>query len=407
MRPFFKFLLVLLILAGGLFIAWTLIKTKPVAERKPISIGTPVVDVIPAKATREQVRITAMGTVIPAREVGVQPQVSGHIVKVGPGLIPGGRLRKGDLLFRIDDRDYTIAKDQRKAEVARALMDLKMEKGKKTIAEREWEMLSSEIPTTAEGRELALRNPQLKKVVAALETARGALRKAMLDMERTKINAPFNAFVKEKFADLGQPVTPGFRLATLVGTDTFWVRISVPMSRLPWIRIPGVNATEGSPAIVIQESRDVTAQVTRQGRILRLLGDLDPVGRMARLLVAVADPFSIRNSEPADKKVSQPSEKTNALPLLLGTYVKVEIQGPVLEDVIVIPRKALREGDKVWLMSDEKRLTIRNLDVVWRRKAEVLVWGPNPGELVITSRIPAPVEGMALRIAGSEDVNSL
>lgn len=382
MRTFFKFILVLLILTAGGLISWKLVKTKPKVARKPISIGSPLVETLPAISGTEQVRIIAMGTVIPAKEVVIRPQVSGYITEISAGLIPGGRFKAGDMLLRIDDRDYKIAVDQRKAEVSRALMDLKMEKGRKTIAEREWDLLSSEISATDAGRELALRNPQLKKAVAALESVRSALRKAMLDAERTEIKAPFNSFVKEKYVDIGQPVTSGTNLVTLTGTDEFWVRISVPVSRLPWISIPQINGSEGSPATVIQENR----VAERHGRVVRLLGDLDPVGRMARLLISVEDPFGIHLPSPAP------------VPLLLGAYVTVKIQGPQLTDIFVIPRKALREGDQVWVMTDKNRLAVRTAEVIWRRKADVLVRGLKPDEQIITSRISSPVPGMKLRV---------
>jgi len=126
--------------------------------------------------------------------------------------------------------------------------------------------------------------------------------------------------------------------------------------------------------------------------VVRVLGDLDPVGRMARLLVAVKDPFQLE----------RPPLSQSEFPLLLGAYVKVEMQGPWLENVFVIPRKAFREGDRVWLMAGEKKLAIQKVTVVWRRKADVMVRGLSPGDQIITSRISAPVAGMEL---GGADVS--
>jgi len=387
MRIFFKLILILLIIGSGLFIAKKLVETKPPAKRKAISVGAPLVETIQAESRKEQLVISAMGTVIPAKEVVIQPRVSGHIIEISPELIPGGTFRAEDLILRIDDRDYKIAVEQKKAEVARAMMELKLEKGRKAVAEREWELLEDEISTTEAGRELALRKPHLRKAVAALESARSALRKARLDVERTNIKAAFNGFVKEKSADLGQAVGPGTKLLTLAGTDMFWVQISVPVSRLPKISIPGVNnEDEGSPATIKQEGGTSGFQIFRQGRVIRLLGDLDPVGRMARLLVSVEDPLGVGNPE------SAPS-----FPLLLGAYVNVELQGPMLEDVFVIPRKAFREGDQVWILTDEKKLAFRKTEVIWRRKDDVLLRGLASGDRVITSRISAPVEGMSLK----------
>lgn len=412
MRTFFKLVLVLLILGAGLIIAKKLIETKPTAMRKPVSIGAPLVETVTAEPVNEQIRISAMGTVVPAREVIIQPQVSGHIVEISPDLVPGGRFKTGDVLLRIDDRDYKIMVNQRKAQITQATVELKTEKRRQAIAKQEWSLLSSEIATTKEGRDLALRKPHIENARAALESARSSLERALLDVERTVIRASFNAFVKEKFADTGQHVTPGSKLATLVGTDEFWVQISVPVSRLPWISIPGFSTAEGSHVYVTHGGNSPETQIVRQGRVVRLLGDLDPVGRMARLLVAVEDPFGIRSSdvpEPANKNFATGSADSNSLisgsalrtPLLLGAYVNVDIQGPQLNDVFIVPRKALREDNRVWIAATDRKLAIKRVDVVWRRKDDVLARGFDPGDQIITSRISAAVEGMELRVAGS------
>ncbi|CAN2050052.1 Efflux RND transporter periplasmic adaptor subunit [Candidatus Magnetomoraceae bacterium gMMP-13] len=384
MRTFFKLILVISIIGSGIFIAKKLIDTKPVAARKPVSIGSPLVENILAEPINKKIKIIAMGTVISAQEVGLQTQVSGRILKISSKLIPGGRFKKGEELLRIDDRDYKIAIDIQKASVAQAFMEFKTEKGRQSIASEEWNLLGSEIESTKEERELALRKPQLENARAAVDSAKSSLKKAELDLKRTVIKAPFNALVKDKFVDIGQYVTPGTKLITLIGTDEFRVQVSVPVSSLPWIFVPGMNAKKGSLATILQETKESDIKVIHQGKIIQLLGDLDPAGRMARLLVSIKDPLRLKSS---------------SLPLLLGAYVKVEIYGPELFDVFEIPRKALRENDHVWLISYENKLIFKKILVKWRSKNNIIARGLEPGDKIITSRISAPVNGMDLRIA--------
>ncbi|CAN2040474.1 hypothetical protein GMMP15_1790001 [Candidatus Magnetomoraceae bacterium gMMP-15] len=145
-----------------------------------------------------------MGTVISAQEVGLQTQVSGRILKISSKLIPGGRFKKGEELLRIDDRDYKIAIDIQKASVAQAFMEFKTEKGRQSIASEEWNLLGSEIESTKEERELALRKPQLENARAAVDSAKSSLKKAELDLKRTVIKAPFNSLVKDKLVYIFQ-----------------------------------------------------------------------------------------------------------------------------------------------------------------------------------------------------------
>ena len=386
MRSFYKFLLVILIIGVGLAVSITLIQTKPKATRKPVSVVTPPVEIMETCLKDQYIIVSAMGTMIPAREIVLQPQVSGTVVWQSDKLVPGAHVNEGNPLVRIDDRDYLLALEQQKATVAKAQVALKTEKGLQAVAEREWNLLKGEIETTDEGRELALRIPQEKDSQASLKSAESSLEKARLNLERTALSAPFNALILEEFVDMGQYLSPASKIATIVGTDEFWVQASIPLSDLAWIKIPGVNSTEGSATFVIQKNGYYN--VKREGKVKQLLGDVDPKGRMARIIISVKDPLGLNST----------GEKTE-YPLLLGSYVKVEIQGQLSKNICTIPRSALREGNRVWLLTDEGKLRFMDVEVVWTRENDVFIKdGFQETMRIITSRIPAPVEGMKLKI---------
>ena len=386
MRKVLRVILTILVLAAGIAAAVTLIRTRPRAARTPPRSAATLVEVITASKGSEHVLIEAMGTVVPAKTVVVQPQVTGRIVEQSPKLLPGGLFKKGDVIARIDPRDYELAVEQQKAAVQRATFELKVEEGRQVVAKREWNLLKSDLTESEAGRALALREPQLQTAKAALAGARSGLEQTTLSLERTTIRAPFNALVKEEFIDLGQLVAPQTRLATLIGTDEYWVQVSMPVERLQWVAIPGVKGDQGAAAEVLH-ALGPEAVVERAGRVVRLLGDLDPVGRMARVLVVVDDPLGLA----ADSD-------DGALPLLIGAYVRVLIEGPVLDDVVVVPRRALREGDRIWIMNADDKLEIREANIVWRRENDVLLRkSVDEGDRIIVSRIATPVPGLALR----------
>ncbi|MDM8515949.1 HlyD family efflux transporter periplasmic adaptor subunit [Desulfobacterales bacterium HSG16] len=385
MKSFFKFLLVLTIIGAGVLVTVTLIKTKPAAKKKSVSIGIPIVETVLAISGNKQIYIDAMGTVIPACQITLQPQVSGMVIFVSPEWVPGGRFLKNDVILKLDNRDYLINQERKKADIERAVVELKTEKGKQSIAMREWKLLGSNISTTKEGRELALRKPHIERAKAVLASARSGLESARLDLERTTLKAPFNAFIKEKFIDIGQHTGPGTRLATLVGIDSFHVIISVPVEKLSLISIPKLNSETGSSATIIIEGNGTGIDTSREGSVIRLMGNLDPTGRMARLLIDVKNPLEISNDAP--------------IPLLLDTYVKVKIKGPLLEQVFSIPRRALRPGSRVWTAGHDNLLHIKKVEVIWKRKNDVLLKGLESRDRIITSRIAAPVENMKIEIA--------
>ena len=383
MRKILKAVLVLAIVGAGYGIYLYLKTSRDVPERQPPGQRPTLVEVVEAKPAVEPVTVSAMGTVMASQTVTVFPEVGGRIVYQSPRLVPGGRFSKGQMLVRIDPADYDIMLRQQQARVVQAKMELARERGLKSVAEREWKLIQDEVQPTQEGKKLALREIQLENARATVDAAQSTLDQARLMRERTVIKAPFNAVITEDFVDRGQVVAPGSRIATLVATDMFWVQVSVPVDRLSWIHIPGVNSKEGSPAEVIQQA-GTEIEIKREGRVIKLQSSLDPRGKMARLLVEVDDPLGT------------PGENGAVMPLLLGGYVNVRIQGLQVEDALAIPRRALREQSRVWVMS-EKRLQIRKVQVVWVREETVFVRGElRPGESVVTSRIPAAIEGMLL-----------
>jgi len=385
-------LISLILLACGIVLARHLVKTRPGALRKEQVIRATLVEVVSVSPQSEKVFVVRRGTVVPARELELTPEVSGRIVWQSPNLAPGGLFDEKEEILKIDRGDHEAALKLNESLLEDATFNLKVEEGQQAIAKRDWEMLGKEIEQTEVSRELALRKPHLSKAHAAVEAAKIAVERAQWNLDRTSIVAPFNAIVKEEFVEKDQRVTPQTRIATLIGTDHFWVQVSLPVDRLNWIVLPDENGEKGAPAKVIQEGSS-GGRIEKDGHVIRLLGDLDPAGRMARVLVEVDDPLGLNAGE-----------EENSTPLLLGAYVSVEIEGRELNEVFVLPSTAVRDGNRVWIMNEKQQLEIRRIAVAWRRTDSVLIReGIESGERVVVSRIATPIPGTPLRTVSDEE----
>jgi len=382
------------VIAVGAMGAVTMVRTAPKAEeRAPVQSGA-LVQIMPVRTATGRTVVRAMGTVMAAKEIVLQPRVSGEIVKLNPEFVPGGRLREGEVILQIDPQDYDLAVEKSRSEVARATYEIKMERGHQDIARHEWELLGMGDSASDLDRELALRKPHLEKADAALAAAQAGQREAELSLERTTIRAPFNGIVTTENVDLGTQVTPQTQLGTFVGTDEYWVKVSVPVDRLKWVRFPAQRGERGSPVRVYPQlgTDDAREWV---GYVFQLLGDLEPQGRMARVLVAVQDPLGLASSG------------TKSFRLLIGSYVNVDIEGIELPDVISAPRAALRDGNGVWLMNDAGELEIKQVDITYRDRDTVLISGGlEAGEKLVVSDLRAAVEGMKLRLESDEDATA-
>ena len=382
-----KLLVVAAIVTGAIMLYRYQMRTSPRVGRQKPPRQARVVQVISTKECEYTTKVTGDGVVMPAQQVTLRPQVIGKVVRLSADLVPGGIVRDGQHLLEIDRRDYDVLVRQRQYDVAKALKDLKVEQGNQAIAEQEYELLGESV--AEEDRELVLREPQLASAIAARDSALAALEKAQLDLARCDVNAPFNAIVQARKIDLGATVSLNTDLVTLVGTDEAWIEVKVPVGQLKWIAIPQTPDDPGS-TVRIYNRLAWSGEQLRTGRVLCLLGELEELGQMARVLVAVEDPFCLK------------PENAGMPQLLMGSYVSAEIEGQKLDSAFEIDRSHLRESQTVWIMNEAGQLEIRPVQIGFSGSQKVYVTeGLAENELLVATDIAAPVEGMPLRVAGA------
>jgi len=238
-RRVLLFLLVLVILAAGAGASVYYLTNLPKAKRRPPRPQATLVEVSPVSLVTESVVVQALGTVVPAQTIQLASRVSGEVVKVSGELAPGGHFDANEQILQVEPEDYRLAVEQRASDLARAQSALRLEMGQQSVARREYELLGQDV--REEDRELLMRQPQLATAKATVAAAEASLAKAKLDLKRTDVVAPFNATVQSRSVDLGSQVAVGASLASLVGTDKYWVQVSIPVSQLKWIRVPGAN----------------------------------------------------------------------------------------------------------------------------------------------------------------------
>lgn len=436
---------------------------RPQARRQPPQEKAALVEVVALHRKTHPITVRAMGKVVPATEVKLVARVSGQLVQVSPALEPGGFVARGDTLARVDPRDYRLAVAEAQAALKQAALtgterqlaiaqkalavalaekELTLEEAKRAVARSDYDLLietgsgmdkdpvqafvevdrdTSTAPDTTgplyrslgkditEGeRQLILRTPYLKAAKASLAAAQAGhkqaqaayrnaqaartkaestLEKARLNLEWTAITAPFDALVLDKHVGTGSFVSSGIPVATLVDTTRYWLEVSIPVRHLRWLKRPDPNGKDGSTAEIRHPSAwGPTA--FRSGRVRRVQPAIETEGRMARVLVEVRDPCAL-----------QPENEGKPV-LLLDACVSVAIAGPPMTTAFRLPRTALRDGDRVWILNAAGELDIRPVTIAYRAPEYVLVTaGLEEGMRLITSDIPTPVAGMALRAA--------
>ena len=117
-------LIILLVGAGGFM---GLVSSGRAPERRVMPDLGPLVETLAAPTQTLQIIVEAQGSVRPADEIDLVPQVSGVVVWKAPQLEAGGFFARGDVLIRIDPRDFELAMTSAEASVARARCQLDLE----------------------------------------------------------------------------------------------------------------------------------------------------------------------------------------------------------------------------------------------------------------------------------------
>lgn len=351
------------------------IKPAPVAMPQPAP-ELPTVAVVTAQPSLQRLKVHSQGTVAPRREIDLVAQVGGRVTRVESNFVDGGFFAQEQALIQIDDRDYSFAHKRAEAQVSNAEQLLSTERGRARQAQREWRDLGN-----AEANSLFLRKPQLAAAEASLASAQADLNKAALDLERTRINVPFGGRVRETFVDLGQYVTPGTRIATVYDTASAEIRLPLSDRQAALVDLPlGFSATgdDVGPAVTI---KGVVGgkEYSWLGHIARTDASIDTRSRMYYAVAEVDNPFIAA------------TDKSRAVPLIVGLFVEAEIDGRALDDVMVLPRSAVFKRDKVYLVRSsaegDHEIALRQIKVLYKTQDQIWIQAINPTDIPAGSQI--------------------
>ena len=190
------FIPVIIVTTCTLVAVWMMLQNPEPTEQRsepPVLL----VEVIRARSSSINVQVKAQGSVTPRTQTTLVSEVSGMITEVSPAFLVGGFFRKGDVLIRIDDRNYRADVKKAEAVVTAEQMNVTRETGLAEYAAAEFERSRSLLPSQS-ATDLALRKPQLAEAISNLEFAQADLEKKTGDLERTTIRVPYDGLIRGK-----------------------------------------------------------------------------------------------------------------------------------------------------------------------------------------------------------------
>lgn len=353
-------------------------KTKPVAAPKPLAVETEAISL-----TNHQFIIDSFGSAQPKTQSLLVSQVTGEITEVGSGFDDGGYFSKGDTLVQIDPRDYQVNVTLAESELLQNQLALAEEQARANQALIDWQRLSNGDKAPS----LVLRKPQLAAAQAKVESAKSNLEKNKLDLQRTQIKAPYDGRIKNKKVDIGQFVNANTQLAEIFATDAIEVRLPIKNSELAFINLPGnfQNKTVSQSYPKVKIISELGKPQTWDGKIVRTEAAIDATSNQLNVVARIENPFI--------------ADAQHYSPLKIGQYVKAQIEGVKLTDVIVIPNRSIYQGSYVYLLHDGL-IQRRNITTAFQTSEKSLVTeGLQAGDQLITStlgQIPSGTPGRSI-----------
>ncbi|MBB5211287.1 efflux RND transporter periplasmic adaptor subunit [Microbulbifer hydrolyticus] len=374
MKPSSKNKVLGIVIVAGIAAIAAVILLAPKPEEKVADAAVPpVADILYAEPGQHTLLVPSQGSVHARHEIEVVARVGGVIESVNDAFVPGGFFNQGDSLVQIEPADYRHALTRAESKVASAAATLAQEQGMAKQAKREWRDLGAKT-----ANDLFLRKPQLAAAEAGLAAAKADRDQAKLDLARTAVQAPFAGRVVETLVDIGQYVTPGTKLARIHSVGVAEVRLPLTDHQLSLLELPLGRALDNGPAVRLSASL-AGKQREWRGQIVRTEAAIDPNSRFVYAVAQVQNPYQ------------------GEAPLINGLFVEAHIAGKTYDDISLLPRQALHEGDHILVLNEENQLGFKDVELLQAVGDKVWLRGDiATGEKVVISSLGYSREGMVL-----------
>jgi len=363
-----------------LFLLAMLIRANPPEARQRTAPAKRdlIVSAIKVQAQTYQVQLESYGTVQPRTRTTLTAQVSGQVVYVNPNVRDGGFFEKGDVLASIDTRDYQANVHIAQSILMDAFQVLSETKARSVQAQEDWENLGNE----GDPPELVIQIPQLEAAKARVTSAKATLQKAELELERTRITAPFAGRVLQKSAAIGQVVSVNSSIAEIYATDYIEIRLPIRNRDLEFVDLPETYRGEAvaSHEINVQIVSELVGKTQWDAKLVRTESAIDESARQLHVIAQIDDPFA---------------KALNGKPQLkIGQYVTARLTGSELRNVFVIPNATIYQGSYVYI-AENGLLKRTDVDIAWQNENDAIIGsGLKDGDILITTPLGQVTSGI-------------
>ncbi len=348
-KVLFTFLALLSVPSAVVYTAYA-IENKPPPKIKNDGELLPKATVIAVMPQTHQASILGHGEAVPHFALTLSAEVEGTITSLAPELQRGERLAPGQVLASLDPINYQKAYATAVLALAEANYAYQKEKQEAERAANEWARSGLE----GEATKLLLRSPQLQIAKAKVDEAKAMLAQAEKALDNTKVKAPFEAVVVQRWAVPGQYVQVGDPIASLYGLNRIDVQVSLPISQ--WTLLPEPKDLIGNSNIELRNSHGDKWL----GQVMQVDQHVDRDTRQRSLIVSLINP------------------QEHARQLLPGMFLEVVLPARSFDGILAVPASSLSSRGEIWHLNDVNRLQKFAAEILFKDSNTLYLRSPFP-----------------------------
>ena len=343
-------------------------------KRAAAPVAPPLPEVVVTDVVQKNVPVysESVGTTEGFVNADIYPKITGYLLK--QNYSDGDRVRAGQLLFQIDDREYKAALDQALGDLGQKQADYKKNRQdldkytplyeQQVISKQEFDHITQTTRASA----------------AAVASAEAAVETAKLNEQWTQVTSPIDGIAGIAKAQVGDLVSPTMLLATVSQLDP--IKVEFPVSEKTYLHF--ADQINQDP---LGKNAPKLEMILSDGSTYKYPGHISNVNRQVEIQTGTIE---VQGIFPNPGHVLRP-----------GMYAKVRAAAEVRQNALLVPQEAVLETQgqyQVAIVGSDDKVTMRTVVVGQQAGGlQIIEKGVSPGERVITEGLQKVSDGMEVK----------
>ncbi|MCK5852584.1 efflux RND transporter periplasmic adaptor subunit [bacterium] len=340
---------------------------KKESTRKEIVVHPKNVTIKIADPKSVSTKISAYGKTISTQPITLFSEVTGIIEAGNIPFLPAQSFKKGQLLFKVDDRQIRLDLNSLKSDflnaLASVLPEIKLDfpddyqRFQNYFNSCNFEDKLPPLPAT--------KNQKIKLFLTRYNVYKlyYSIQRQEIMLEKHYFYAPFSGSVLSADLRIGSTVRPGSKIGQIINLDKLEVDAPIALNDIQWIR-------KNSPVTLY--SAELNSKW--EGKISRIGSTIDERTQTVHLYIAI--------------------KSTKTKKLYNGIFLNVQIPGEKIDNAETLPRKAIYDDRNIYLIKNGK-LKYTAVNVVRKESHRVFInSGIQKGDTLVTEILQGVADGM-------------